>query len=95
MNGRRMIRTIVTVAGAGLLASTSAGCELLVQLDRSQVDSGGESGCAICSPAVEAGDDSRAEAAGEPGDASAGTEATTPDASTETSTTDSGADAGG
>ncbi len=69
MNKVRTIRTILAVAGAGLFGLAGASCELLVQLDRSQVDSGAETGCPICSRGADGGED-----------ANAGTDAATLDA---------------
>ncbi len=51
---------------AGALATTTQGCELVVQLDRSAVDAGGDAVCAICS---DVGADGGAEAAAEAADA--------------------------
>ncbi len=48
MNTR--IRAVVMGIGLGVLGAPNAGCELVVQLDRSLVDAG-EAGCPICSDA--------------------------------------------
>jgi hypothetical protein len=49
---------------ASLTSSAIAGCELAVELDRSAVDAGGDSGCAICSPTTDAEEDSARRDAG-------------------------------
>jgi hypothetical protein len=56
MNTR--IRAVVMAIGLGVLGMANAGCELLVQLDRSLVDAGedaGQAGCPICSDASQGG----------------------------------------
>lgn len=59
----RSMAQIGAVMGLGMLAAASVGCELLVQLDRSAVDAGGDAGCPICSDVgAEDGDDSSADA---------------------------------
>jgi hypothetical protein len=52
MNPRPTAR-IAALLFASLTGSAIAGCELAVQLDRSAVDAGGDSDCAICSPAAD------------------------------------------
>jgi hypothetical protein len=74
---------MLAMAGAGLLGSAEASCELLVQLDRSQVDAGAETGCAICASGADGAED-----------ASAGTDTATLDVGVEASGPDSEADGG-
>jgi len=98
---KRAIRTIAVTTCLSGLGAWGAGCELLVQLDRSAVDAG-PTVCSICSDVANTpgtGDDASADAAS----AEAGPDATTADAAVdaapaesgvETSPSDSAADAG-
>jgi hypothetical protein len=84
MNPRR-IRTALVVTCAASVGAAGVGCEILVQLDRSAVDAGGDAGCPICSDVTEEGDETRLDAESTDTGTDAG------DAGTEASPADSGA----
>ncbi|HTQ42927.1 MAG TPA: hypothetical protein VMI75_09260 [Polyangiaceae bacterium] len=76
----------VIALGAGLLALTH--CELLVNLDRGEVDGAVPDGCAICSNAPDGGED-----AGQDGALHDGGDASAHDASADGASTGDGGDA--
>jgi len=86
---RQFVRRVALVPCVGLLAPPLAGCELLVQLDRSAVTVV-DAGCAICSDASELAGDADDGAA--PDDASS--EPSAPDASTPDASTPDAAESG-
>jgi hypothetical protein len=95
MNATRTC-AIVALMCAGALGATSAGCELMVQLDRSAVVVP-EAGCNICSDAgEEGGNDSSADAlptdtGADAGSTDSGAEGSVKDAIADTSTSDAAA----
>ncbi len=83
---RSPIAVAMSLLGVVTAAASAQGCELLVQLDRSAVDAGGDAGCAICS---DIGDDAGVDASSDGASAEAGSEASSKDARTDGPTADS------
>lgn len=55
------LRAVILTGCLSVLAALSAGCEVLVQLDRGVVDAGGDAGCPLCSDAGADGNDGPAD----------------------------------
>jgi hypothetical protein len=53
----RLLRTLGSTLALGVVLITSTRCELLVNLDRSEVDGGAPDGCAICTDVPDGGGD--------------------------------------
>jgi hypothetical protein len=88
MSIRRLIRATLIVVSMAVASVATVACELLVQLDRSSVDAGDDSGCAICSDVTALDEDTEEEAEAGAGSTDAGTDATAGDDSADSSTPD-------
>ena len=80
--------TAVILVGLGLagVVTWAPGCELMVQLDRSAVDAGGDAGCAICS---DMGEDGSTDGQSDAGSSDGSAEAIARDAGLEGASSDS------
>jgi hypothetical protein len=90
----RPLRALATVPALGVVLLGLTRCELLVDLDRSEVDGRVADGCPICTDLTEGGEDSGEEGSVEAGSVDGGGDSTPGDGGGESPTT-TDSDAGG